>query len=346
LSKRVRDQDDVDQVALDHVVETLRQSVSVAGHSREPDLSLLLGAPDELVPLRILHPRDAVHRVVQVDVDMIRAQTPKARFQSRHLGRGRFAGLRLVLGGDRDLRAASLQRLPETLFGSAVLVPLGGVEVSDAAIERVVDELRLLRQLLAAEGDVRNAQSGLSECDVPPDVRRLGADRRSGTLQREQPEREGDGGASAHELPAIDSSPQQRRLVGIALAREGMTTARVLGVAAIPFRHRPPRESSPTKRSPAMGGGSSGLWCKPPSRRQRTAMNSQPVASLHFSPGRPEAGEADGVRVALREPEPVIEVIVSSARSFGRVQATCSLPRAVRRRSSRNRDNAGKCPRS
>ena len=60
------------------------QAAAVAGHAREAELALPLGERGEFIPLGVLQPRRIVHGVVEVDVDVVRAQPTQAPFELAH----------------------------------------------------------------------------------------------------------------------------------------------------------------------------------------------------------------------------------------------------------------------
>ena len=87
LSEVVGHEDDVDQVVVERVVEALDEPAGVARHAREADLALALAQRRRTVPLGVLHARHVVHRVVEVDVDVVGAQPAQAALERSHRNR-------------------------------------------------------------------------------------------------------------------------------------------------------------------------------------------------------------------------------------------------------------------
>jgi hypothetical protein len=149
------DEDRVGEIVIERVVEALDQLAGVTGHAGEADLPLLLRVGNERLPLGVLQPLDVVDGVVQVDVDPVGAEAPEAFLEAVH-----ELGALAVGGGDRlarDRAAVALprERAAERLLRHAAAVALGRVEVGDAGVECVADEVLVaFLQPEAAEPDV------------------------------------------------------------------------------------------------------------------------------------------------------------------------------------------------
>ena len=137
------DQHHVHHVLVEGVVEAGHQAPRMPGHPGEADLALLAGALAEFEPLRVVEPGDVVDGVVEVDVHVVGLQAPEAALQLGHdafLGRGGRGG---GLGGDDDALPLALERLAEHLFRLAAGVALRGVEIVDAFVQGVADQVLL-----------------------------------------------------------------------------------------------------------------------------------------------------------------------------------------------------------
>ena len=202
LREAVGHQDDVHQVLVDGVVETLHQIAAVAGHAAEADLALFLRQRGELPPLLVAHARDVVDAVVEVDVHVVGAQPLQAAVQRLHHVPPGFGGTRLGLGRQDDLLALALQRLADRLLGVAPAVALGGVEVVHAPRQGVADQRRV-EGAGRAEGDVGDLELGLAEADVALDAGRCRCPGRG----LNPGERERRAGPDAKEFASIDHAP-------------------------------------------------------------------------------------------------------------------------------------------
>ena len=167
LAEVVGDEHHVDHVLVEGVVEAFDQVARVPGHAGEANLALLPGPLDELEPLRIVEPGRVVYGVVEIDIDVVRAEPLQAALQGRHDvflgGAGRGVGL----GGDHDLVAFAAQGVAEYLFRLPAPVVFGRVEIVDAQIEGMMHELLLAGdQAAGAERNVGDSQLRPAEGDV------------------------------------------------------------------------------------------------------------------------------------------------------------------------------------
>ena len=116
LAEAVGDQHHVDQVLLDRVVQTFGQPAAVTGHAAKADLALRLGALGERPPLLVLHARDVVHGVIEVDVEVVGLQAAQAAFQSRHHVRLGVALARFALGAEHHPITGAAQAFTHRLL--------------------------------------------------------------------------------------------------------------------------------------------------------------------------------------------------------------------------------------
>ncbi len=86
-------------------------------------------------------PLDVVHRVVEVNVDVIGLQALQASLQRGHHRVLRVGGAGERLRSQEDLVALALERVADNGLRLAAGVGFGGVEIIDSAIERVPDQV-------------------------------------------------------------------------------------------------------------------------------------------------------------------------------------------------------------
>ncbi len=84
MAEIIGHQDGIDAPRIQRIIQARDQPAGVAGHAGKADLALPLGLRGKLVPFGILHPLHVVHRVIEVDVDVVRAQPAEASLQRSH----------------------------------------------------------------------------------------------------------------------------------------------------------------------------------------------------------------------------------------------------------------------
>ena len=208
LREVVCDEDDVREVVVERVIEALHEGAAVTGHPAKANLAVADRPFGELRPLRILQPAHVVDGVIEVDVDVVRAQPSQRPFQGRHHLPAPLAAPRLVLRGDDVAVALALERLADGLLRPAATVALGGVEVRDPTGRGVANEARV-RGTAGAERDVRDLEAGVPEGNVALDARRRGPARR----RPESRQRRRHAGPRAEKSPPVhDHAPYRRRV--------------------------------------------------------------------------------------------------------------------------------------
>ena len=173
LGEVVGGEEDVREIVVEGMVKTLGEVAPVAGYPAVADLAVPDRPVRELPPLRVLKPPQVVDRVVVVDVDPVGAKPAKGPFEGGHHRLAALAAPRLVLGRDDEAVPPPRERLADRLLRAPSAIALGGVEVRDAAVHRVPDEVRIGRAA-GAEGDVGHFEIGRPELDVAPDAGRPG----------------------------------------------------------------------------------------------------------------------------------------------------------------------------
>ena len=208
LGEVVRGEEDVREIVVEGMVKALGEVAPVAGYPAEADLAVPDRPVRELPPLRVLKPPQVVDRMVVVDVDPVGAKPPKGPFESGHHRPAGLATPCLVLGRDDEAVPPPRERLADRLLRAAAPIALGGVEVRDAAVRRVADEIRVGRAA-GAEGDVGDVEAGGPELHVAPDARWLGGGpARRGTKPRKTG---GEPGSHPEESPPVHRPLPLRR---------------------------------------------------------------------------------------------------------------------------------------
>ena len=158
------------------------------------------------MPLGVLEPVDVVDGVVEVDVDVVRAEAPQALLEGAHHGVPVVARARVGLRREVDAVALAAQGLPHGRLRVAAPIAVGDVEVVDAAIEGMPDEVALAgAEPASPEGDVGDLHARAPERHValhlgPGPRRRL-----SGCAQRRQAHAEPRQRPSLQELATAES---------------------------------------------------------------------------------------------------------------------------------------------
>ena len=203
----VRHQQDIHHVPVQRVIQALDEPPGVAGHAREADLALFLRLLHEGVPLGILEPADVVDRMREVHVHVVGLKPLQARFQGAHHRRPALARTGVGLGGDEHLVALAPERVADGDLGIAATIALRGVEVVDAAVQRVQHQVFLAGvEAAGAEGDVGDLESGAAQGDVALHLGPGCGARRPGRVpgERQQPR-----GYSCQSTPAEKLAPAQ-----------------------------------------------------------------------------------------------------------------------------------------
>ncbi len=176
-----------------HDVEALgrdrgaRDALEVGGVGRdaeEADLALLLQAVERLVGVRIEQALDLVAGVDVDQVDVVGLQAAQAALDRLHVRRDRAAGgevpvRRTELGRDEHTVAVALHGAAHGLFRAGAGIVGRGVEVRDAALDRVARD-RFAVLALDGTGAERHVGDGRTRSAEPA----IGAD--AGALPRRQ----------------------------------------------------------------------------------------------------------------------------------------------------------------
>ena len=245
----------------------------MAGHAAETDLAVPDRPARELAPLGVLEAPHVVHRVVEVDVDVVGAKAPQRPLQGGGHRRAGLAAPGLVLRRDDEAAAPAPEGLADRFLRVAAPIALGGVEEGHAALRRVADEAGV-GGAARAEGDVGDLEAGAPERHVAPDAGRLGAAARRRTEPRETGgETGGEPGPRPEESPPVHLRLPLRR--SGSRPRDRTATA------------------GPTSAPPAPGIGA--RPCAPGARpfipipTGRKARLARGTCAVGLSPGRPLA---------------------------------------------------------
>ena len=190
---------------VDGDVEALREAPAVPGHPGEADLALLLRAARELRPLGVPHHLGIVDRVVEVDVDVVGLQAAQALLEPLEDLFATHRRRRLGLRDEHDLVASAGQCTAEGLLGFTALVCVRGVEVGDAAVERVVDQRLVSAEAAPTEADVGHLDAARAERRPSSHRGRAGCRRVGrGDGGREQVCADAERSATPQQLPPVE----------------------------------------------------------------------------------------------------------------------------------------------
>ena len=141
LAEAVGAEDDVHEVVVDGVIEASGKPAAMTGHAAKADFSLFPRALGKKRPGFVLHAVDAVHGVIEVDVEIVGLQAFQTAFQRRHhLGFAiGCAGFGLGIQ-DISIPRNALQPLSHRFLGPAEAITFRRVEEGDATIEGMADQ--------------------------------------------------------------------------------------------------------------------------------------------------------------------------------------------------------------
>ena len=168
MGEAVCDEDDVDEIVIQHVFEAVAQSGRMTGHAYVADFALLLGLVREALPFFAGDPRDIVDGVIHIEIDVVGLERAEAALKNAHLMICVVLGSGPELGGDRGFVALPAEGIADHFFGAAFVVALGRIKVCDALVERVTNEVLFVFVLKreGPEADVGDLEAGFAEDDA------------------------------------------------------------------------------------------------------------------------------------------------------------------------------------